>query len=56
MVDGTRDLLAASKDAGVGRFVHMSALGTSAETKDLVPYYWAKWVNEQAVQGSVSLM
>jgi uncharacterized protein YbjT (DUF2867 family) len=52
MVDGTRDLLAASKDAGVGRFVHMSALGTSAETKDLVPYYWAKWVNEQAVQGS----
>jgi NADH dehydrogenase len=52
MVDGTRDLLAASKDAGVRRFVHMSALGTSAETKDLVPYYWAKWVNEQAVQGS----
>jgi NADH dehydrogenase len=27
MVDGTRDLLAAAKDAGVGRFVHMSALG-----------------------------
>ena len=52
MVDGTRDLLAASKDAGVRRFVHMSALGTSAETKDLVPYYWAKWVNEQEVQGS----
>jgi NADH dehydrogenase len=52
MVDGTRDLLAASKDAGVRRFVHMSALGTSAETKDLVPYYCAKWVNEQEVQGS----
>lgn len=52
MVDGTRDLLAASKEAGVGRFVHMSALGTSAETKDLVPYYWAKWVNEQEVRGS----
>jgi len=52
MVDGTRDLLAASKDAGVRRFVHMSALGTSEETKDLVPYYWAKWVNEQVVQGS----
>jgi len=30
----------------------MSALGTSAETKDLVPYYWAKWVNEQEVRGS----
>ena len=52
MVDGTRDLLAASKDAGVRRFVHMSALGTSEETKELVPYYWAKWVNEQVVQGS----
>ncbi len=29
MVDGTRDLLAAAREAGVGRFVHMSALGTS---------------------------
>jgi len=52
MVDGTRDLLAAAKEAGVRRFVHMSALGTSEETKDLVPYYWAKWVNEEEVQGS----
>ena len=52
MVDGTRDLLAAAKDAGVRRFVHMSALGTSEETKDLVPYYGAKWENEQQVQGS----
>jgi NADH dehydrogenase len=52
MVDGTRDLLAAASAAGTRRFVHMSALGTSEETKDLVPYYWAKWVNEQEVQGS----
>ena len=52
MVEGTRDLLAAAKDAGVRRFVHMSALGTSEETKDLVPYYGAKWENEQQVQGS----
>jgi uncharacterized protein YbjT (DUF2867 family) len=52
MVDGTRDLLAAAKDAGVGRFVHMSALGTSEETKDLVPYYRAKWETEQLVQAS----
>jgi uncharacterized protein YbjT (DUF2867 family) len=52
MVDGTRDLLAAARLAGVGRFVHMSALGTSEETRDLVPYYWAKWENEQQVRSS----
>jgi NADH dehydrogenase len=52
MVQGTRDLLAAAKDAAVGRFIHMSALGTSEESKDLVPYYRAKWEMEQAVQGS----
>jgi uncharacterized protein YbjT (DUF2867 family) len=52
MVDGTRDLLAAAKDAGVGRFVHMSALGTSEQTKDLVPYYGAKWAMEELVRAS----
>jgi uncharacterized protein YbjT (DUF2867 family) len=52
MSQGTRDLLAASKDAGVGRFVLMSALGTSEESKDLVPYYGAKWEMEQAVEGA----
>jgi uncharacterized protein YbjT (DUF2867 family) len=52
MIEGTRDLLAAAKDAGVRRFVHMSALGTTEATKDLVPYYGAKWENEQQVQGS----
>src|SRR5262249_7052865 len=52
MVEGTRDLLAAANDAGVARFVHMSALGTSEATKDLVPYYRAKWTNEQAVAAS----
>ena len=52
MVEGTRDLLTAAKDAGVRRFVHMSALGASEETKDLVPYYGAKWENEQQVQAS----
>jgi NADH dehydrogenase len=30
----------------------MSALGTTAETKDLVPYYGAKWEMEEAVRGS----
>jgi len=52
MVEGTRDLLAAARDTGVRRFVHMSALGTSEETKDVVPYYGAKWEAEQQVQGS----
>ena len=52
MVDGTRDLLAAARDAGVGRFVHMSALGTTEETKDLVPYYRAKWLQEGLVRES----
>ena len=52
MVQGTRDLLTAAKEAGVKRFVHMSALGTSEESKDLVPYYGAKWEMEQAVESS----
>jgi uncharacterized protein YbjT (DUF2867 family) len=52
MKQGTRDLVAAAKEAGVGRFVLMSALGASEETKDLVPYYGAKWDMEQTVQGS----
>ncbi|HET9614655.1 MAG TPA: NAD(P)H-binding protein [Candidatus Limnocylindrales bacterium] len=52
MVDGTRDLLGAARDAGVGRFVHMSALGTSESTKDLVPYYGAKWETEKLVEAA----
>ncbi len=52
MVDGTRSLLQAAEDAGVKRFVLMSALGTSEETKDLVPYYGAKWQQELDVKGS----
>jgi len=52
MEQGTRDLVVAAKDAGVSRFVLMSALGTSEQTKDLVPYYHAKWEMEQAVKGS----
>ena len=52
MEQGTRDLVEAARDAGVGRFVLMSALGTSEEAKDLVPYYRAKWEMEQAVRGS----
>src|SRR5439155_26190967 len=37
---------------GVRRFVLMSALGTSAETRNLVPYFHAKWEMEQTVKGS----
>jgi uncharacterized protein YbjT (DUF2867 family) len=52
MEQGTRDLVAAARDAGVGRFVLMSALGTTEETKDVLPYYHAKWDQEQAVMSS----
>ena len=52
MSQGTRDLVAAAKDAGVRRFVLMSALGTDERTKELVPYYGAKWEMEQAVKAS----
>ena len=52
MVDGTRHLLAAAHEAGVHRFVHMSALGVSEETKDLVPYYNAKWEMEHDVKSA----
>ena len=52
MEDGTRALVDAAKEAGVTRFVLMSALGTSEETRHLVPYYRAKWVQEETVQAS----
>jgi uncharacterized protein YbjT (DUF2867 family) len=52
MVDGTRELLAAAKEADVGRFVLMSALGVSEATKDLVPYYGAKLQMEELVRSS----
>jgi NADH dehydrogenase len=52
MVEGTRSLIAAAKEAGVKRFVLMSALGTTEETKDLVPYYGAKWQQEKDLEAS----
>jgi len=51
MIEGTRNLIAAC-DSGVSRFVLMSALGTTEETKDLVPYFDAKWTEEQDVKAS----
>jgi NADH dehydrogenase len=52
MAQGTRDLLAAARDAGVSRFVHMSAAGTSESTAAVVPYFRAKWETEQLVRDS----
>ena len=52
MEQGTRDLVSAAKEAGIGRFALMSALGTSEQTKDLAAYYHAKWDEEQAVKES----
>ena len=52
MEQGTRDLVAAAEGAGVRRFVLMSALGTTEQSKDLVPYYHAKWEMETAVKAS----
>jgi NADH dehydrogenase len=50
MVDGTRSLLEAA--SGARRFVLMSALGTSETTRDLVPYFGAKWAMEEQVRAS----
>ena len=52
MVQGTRNVVEAAKTAGTRRFVLMSALGTSEETKDLSLYFNAKWQMEQMVKGS----
>lgn len=52
MTGGTRELVAVSREAGVRRFVLMSALGVDEQTKELVPYYRAKWELEQIVKGS----
>jgi uncharacterized protein YbjT (DUF2867 family) len=52
MTQGTRSLVDAAKQAGVRRFVLMSALGVDETTKGLVPYYGAKWEMEQLVKDS----
>jgi NADH dehydrogenase len=50
MTQGTRDLLAAARDAGVARVVHMSAAGTSEQSAAVVPYFRAKWQTERLVR------
>jgi uncharacterized protein YbjT (DUF2867 family) len=52
MSQGTRDLVTSAQEAAVERFVLMSALGTSAPSQRTVPYYAAKWAEEQAVVAS----
>jgi NADH dehydrogenase len=52
MTQGTRSLVAAAQQAGVSRFILMSALGTSETTRATVPYFTAKWEMEQAVRES----
>ncbi len=52
MVAGTQNLIAAATAAGVRRFVLMSALGVDERSKDLVPYYGAKWQMEHDLRQS----
>ncbi len=52
MVRGTENLVGAAQEAGVRRFVLMSALGVSEQTRSLTPYYASKWAMEAAVQAS----
>ena len=54
MIQGTRDLLSAAQGAGVRRFVLMSALGVSEQTRGLTPYFGAKWAMEQDVKASAA--
>jgi NADH dehydrogenase len=52
MSQGTRDLLAAANETGVRRFVLMSALGVSEQTRTATPYFAAKWEMERATKES----
>jgi uncharacterized protein YbjT (DUF2867 family) len=52
MVELTQQLLAAAQANGVRRFILMSALGVTEESRHLVPYYDAKWQQEEDVQAS----
>jgi uncharacterized protein YbjT (DUF2867 family) len=52
MIRGTADLVTAAREAAVRRFVLMSALGTSAETQEVAPYFRGKWAMEEEVRAS----
>jgi len=50
-VEGTRRMITAARDAGVRRFVHMSAVGARDEP-GATRYHRTKWRAEQLVRGS----
>jgi uncharacterized protein YbjT (DUF2867 family) len=52
MIEGTRNLVAAAKEAGARRFVLTSALGLDDRSREAVPYFDAKWQMERAVEQS----
>jgi uncharacterized protein YbjT (DUF2867 family) len=49
---GPANAVAAARAAGVRRFLHMSALGVTAEHAPLTGYWRSKWAGLQAVTGS----
>lgn len=49
-VQGTRNVVEAVRDAGVKRYLHMSALGTRPDA--LSTYHQTKWEAEECVRGS----
>jgi len=52
MVQGTRNVVAAAQEAGVRRFLLMSALGLDERSRAAVPYFAAKGEMERALQAS----
>jgi uncharacterized protein YbjT (DUF2867 family) len=52
MEQGTRNVVGAARDAGVRRFVLMSAIGVDERSKDAVPYFHGKWEMERATKES----
>ncbi|MBI2862750.1 MAG: complex I NDUFA9 subunit family protein [Chloroflexi bacterium] len=48
--EGTANVVAAAKEAGVSRIIHMSALGAQPDRR--FPYLYTKWQGEQEVKAS----
>jgi NADH dehydrogenase len=49
-VEGTQNIVEAAKKAGIGRFIHQSALGTRPDAKSR--YHTTKWTAEEIVRSS----
>ncbi len=49
MVQGTQNVVAAAKEAGIERLVLMSAIGGDGSLKDVAPYFAAKFAMENTV-------